>query len=899
MKTRGLSIFAISLLLCAVLSSCNLFKKECKHSYTEKVVAPTCVADGYTEHTCTKCGEVVTDTVVQKLGHAYSDEIVAPDCFEEGYTKHTCSACGDSYNDTFVAKTKHRFNASSCPNCGMEEKTENITPDTEWYSADTIQFSITTPEQLAGLASLVNEGTDFTNQVIYLEADIDLGYYEWIPIGNADNAFKGTFNGNGHTIKGLKINAAYSYVGLFGNVSGSISELNVADASVYLKDAYENISIVCGYSSVTISDVTASGFIDAPKSACVGAVVGKTTAQVSKVSSSAEVNGAEYVGGIAGKAELVSAVLSGISNSGAVNGGAYIGGLVGYVTASNTVQTDMLSNTGDVKGTQQVGGIFGYINAKVGSAVYSANVSANIEGEYYVGGIVGKADNVAISHCNNDGSTVTATSYYSDGTNFYVWLGGYVGAGYSVDNCINNVDINYNSRGAYVGGIAGQLNNTVTNCENNADITGLNNVGGIVGTINTTVAMTVSKVKNTGNISGNAQIGGIAGHYISTAATTLSSLENSGRVIADSMHCGGIIGAFNGGSATVTVADNVNVGDVVCNDYCAGGLFGFIDASTASLIKHSSSAASVIGKYRVGGLVGHTGTVTIQECSNEGSVVTATEWKTEGSTDYAWLGGYAGHGYKVIGCTNNSDINYEGTGIFVGGIVGYAVDLIQNCTNNGDVTSKSSYVGGIAGYALAKGDITYNNLINAGDITATSYVGGIFGGLVQNETNLGSKHDIENHVRYFTITFKNNGNAGKVSAEGNKVGGLVGHCSLNNGFSGSLYCCYRYSKCAVAGGSIMRANDVSNTGEVSGAGETGELFGYFWCDHNAYKSPLVTYKVLGHIILNGEKKEGNYDVGVGLDEISLSGREVYVPEVETPETPETPEGGESTENSAE
>ena len=69
---------------------------------------PTCTEDGYTEHTCSVCGDSYKDTPVEALGHDYSEEtIVPPTCTEDGYTEHTCSVCGDSYKDAFVPAPGH------------------------------------------------------------------------------------------------------------------------------------------------------------------------------------------------------------------------------------------------------------------------------------------------------------------------------------------------------------------------------------------------------------------------------------------------------------------------------------------------------------------------------------------------------------------------------------------------------------------------------------------------------------------------------------------------------------------------------------------------------------------------------------------------------------------------
>ena len=45
---------------------------------------------------------------------------------------------------------------------------------TSWYNASQSSFTISTAEQLAGLAQLVNSGTNFSGKTVALASDIDL-----------------------------------------------------------------------------------------------------------------------------------------------------------------------------------------------------------------------------------------------------------------------------------------------------------------------------------------------------------------------------------------------------------------------------------------------------------------------------------------------------------------------------------------------------------------------------------------------------------------------------------------------------------------------------------------------------------------------------------------------------
>ena len=882
------------------------------HPYYSVVNTPTCTEEGYTEHICTVCSNSYRDTIVAKIAHDYASVVTPANCTAEGYTTYTCSSCADTYNDDITPKTSHRFNGAPCTYCSMEEITENITPDTEWYNIDSIVFTIKTAEQLAGLASLVNEGIVTSDQIFYLDADIDLGFYEWIPIGTAEHPFNATFKGEGYTISSLKINADYDYVGLFGKIVGKVERLNVMNASVYVKNPFSYVGIFAGYVKNEINSVNVSGYVDAKLSSYVGGIAGYAEAQIQKSSSATEVSGYDYVGGIAGAATPGSSIYSYITINGSVTGNNYVGGMIGHLSTSSSVQTDNITSTANVSGVTYVGGILGFASAKTDSKLYNASVCAEITGDYYVGGLIGKTTNVTIDNCTNEGSTVIANSYLTENDAFYVYLGGYVGYGYIVTNCTNAVDISYNSRGSYIGGIAGYLTNAISKCENSASIFGKDCVGGLVGKLDTSSAITVSDLKNTGNVSGAARIGGIVGHFNvnSKVNITLSKLENCGIIYASASDVGGIVGCYNyGGNMehTLTAADLKNTGDVNAEYNTVGGLFGYVGAANgSSIIKNSTSSANITGSHYVGGLIGSTN-IAISSCSNEGSTITATGWYTEGSTDYVWLGGYVGYGYKVSGCTNNSDITYSGTGNYVGGIIGCASGEIQNCTNNGDISSTGAHVGGIAGYVTSSVALNFKNLENTGDISGRQRVGGIIGDLVQQTSEKGAtalnkvmnSYDCTYYHMYKTETkISNATNSGNVTAydEWGYAGGIIGLVQLSSNYSTGKQCCSwrTYYNCKLIGCFTLSASNLTNTGMISGRADSGELFGYHSSDgEHGVTSSITNYTVTGQIELNDEILEGSYDTGYTTADLTLSGREIYTPPVvETPE--ETPEDGAET-----
>ena len=97
------------------------------------------------------------------------------------------------------------------------------------------KFHITSADDLKTFAAMVNNGTDFSGDTIVLDESIELTENSWTPIGNDETKlFKGTFDGDGHKITGLKITSG-SYIGLFGYVGegAEIKNVNLVGANVF------------------------------------------------------------------------------------------------------------------------------------------------------------------------------------------------------------------------------------------------------------------------------------------------------------------------------------------------------------------------------------------------------------------------------------------------------------------------------------------------------------------------------------------------------------------------------------------------------------------------------------------------------------------------------------------
>lgn len=83
------------------------FEVTVEHNYRETVVPPTCIKKGYTQYTCTVCGDNYRGNETDFAKHTYNENVIPSTCTKEGYTEFTCSVCGYSYKDNYTDKAPH------------------------------------------------------------------------------------------------------------------------------------------------------------------------------------------------------------------------------------------------------------------------------------------------------------------------------------------------------------------------------------------------------------------------------------------------------------------------------------------------------------------------------------------------------------------------------------------------------------------------------------------------------------------------------------------------------------------------------------------------------------------------------------------------------------------------
>lgn len=286
--------------------------------------------------------------------------------------------------------------------------------------------------------------------------NIDLNNREWIPIGSGDyenndqSVFSGTFDGDGHTIYGLKVTGTEKirYVGLFGRVlrnfegtttNIAICNLNIKGAQVTpattIEDQIEGCGILMGRINngffdgkiqiPIVSGCHVSGTIYASNvSAMIGGIVG--VADESKIENcSADVivtgrNGSQ-VGGFGGW--ILDSEIKNCTAKGTIDGKWSLGGFAGAAEnlGGSTTITDCTASVAIGANDWNVGGFVGYTNATISGCSASGNLTSNFtwtSHTYKTGGFVG-TNAGTIANCSYAG-TIT----YADNAQYY---GGFLG----------------------------------------------------------------------------------------------------------------------------------------------------------------------------------------------------------------------------------------------------------------------------------------------------------------------------------------------------------------------------------------------------------------------------------------------------------------------------------------
>ncbi len=546
-----------------------------------------------------------------------------------------------------------------------------------------------------------------------LLSNLQLGASSILDNKTADTIY-GTADGKGHYT---------SYLGLFAENNGTISDVTLADPTLKLTSDKEHpftklkgVGILAGRSEGNLQNIT----LKADKTAGTsGKAEGKDTDTV-YVRLDETYGAKAAVGGIVGVLAQVKATtpdeyqavrsrkLEKISMNGTVDV---------QLSAEEKDKNGDASNASAVR--YGVGGIVGYAYlANEGEDITKLNICENhadVTGNLFTGGIVGKlegstengkglseAEHAAVASvaCSSSDGLILSSVSADDKTFAGQYFGGITG--YSYNAVIYDCETasgrvrgySYDSgqqdkvlKGNYVGGIIGYGSYTIlSNCETqkNGYVLGENYVGGIAGGLGNEVGSSIRNTDevlvttNRSYVIGKNYVGGVTG--INTHGVTLENCVNNGVAAATEKYAGGIVG-YNENRATIK--DCVSY----LSDY---------DSSIYNMIVDKWKAT---GDY-VGGIAGYNnGAITFDSSSQKMMVKSVSGIVAGGS----YVGGIAGF----------NDVQ---------GTLDAKYDLI-----GGRIHGDGDGVGGCFGLNASRSVLTSELVIKPRSVEGRYYVGGVIG----------------------------------------------------------------------------------------------------------------------------------------------------------------------------
>jgi len=252
----------------------------------------------------------------------------------------------------------------------------------EWYDENGTEFVITTADELYGVIQL-SEFYDFEGQTIKLGADIIVNEGDakdwakkapsrkWFPI----TGFKGTFDGQGHTISGLYGKSLDSGMGLFCDTQRGAVIRNFQLLNSYFSGSSEGTGSISGYGGGTFDTIYTDAIITT-NYAYAGGIIGQISA-----SGEHKISNCWFDGDITMKSE------EGIYG-GCISGA--ISGEGGIVSIEHTLNTGSVSAEGSSR-TVGIGGFCGTIRKGAVLNVTDSLNAGNVETKYdkLVGAFIG------------------------------------------------------------------------------------------------------------------------------------------------------------------------------------------------------------------------------------------------------------------------------------------------------------------------------------------------------------------------------------------------------------------------------------------------------------------------------------------------------------------------------
>ena len=326
---------------------------------------------------------------------------------------------------------------------GVPDRDDAAPADAAQFALDADRDGFLAICNAAQLRAIGRGGDALLQRNFELVADLDLAGAAIVPIGNcgpANNcmisrdrfAYAAHFDGNGHTIRGLRLALPEAGgVGLFGTLgrTGAVTRLALRDAEV---SGANGTGLLVGASFGVIADCDVQGTVRGR--VAIGGITGGNAGRVLRSRADVRVEAVAAAGGLVG--DMNGTVESSVARV-TMNGGKGAGGLVGLSTYGSIIDSRA---SGTVSGIDNVGGLVGL------------NTDALLEGS--------EADVVVQGSGTNAGGAI----------------------GYSAQSVVRNVVARGEVKGGNaVGGLVGRNRGAVLNAYATGRVGGDSAVGGLVG----------------------------------------------------------------------------------------------------------------------------------------------------------------------------------------------------------------------------------------------------------------------------------------------------------------------------------------------------------------------------------------------------------------------------------
>lgn len=549
------------------------------------------------------------------------------------------------------------------------------------------KLSISTTEEFLKFAENCRLDSFSQNLEVTLEDDIDLSdsAFTGVPV------FCGIFQGKGHTISGIHINADGSYQGLFRYLTTDAVVKDLAIEGTYDPKGSRNyVGTIAGSNAGTILHCEFRGSVSGGD--YVGGIAGTNTITgvIENCLVEGNIHGDHFVGGIAGEnsgvirnctncaainttpqqneVEISDIHLENLMNTEAANTATDIGGIAGI---SSGVIRDS-ENRGDV-GYQQIGYNIGGIAGTQSGYLVKCKNYGGVQGRKEIGGIVGQMEPVAQIEFSEDTLQILQEQLNT------------------MSGLVNRASANAQNSGSQISKQIAVLQDQAKTAKDAVDTMLPDREDPDLPDPDTILA-----AQNTLSNTMNAMPRTLEG-IASAAQATVSGITRDLNAVSNQM------GAM--GQTLQNGAENLG-----------GSITDISDQDTPELltgkVESCVNYGSVLADLNAGGI---TGAMAV-----ENDLDVTEDWEQSGESSLNFQSEVRA---VILNCENSGVIT--GKKQNVGGLVGWqSLGLVKSCTNTGKVDGAAAqYVGGTVGRSTG-----YLRTVSANcEIAGASYVGGIAG----------------------------------------------------------------------------------------------------------------------------------------------------------------------------